>query len=204
MENKLQTIIEKVYNEGVSKAQKDSESILKEAQVHAEQIIEEAEQKASEIITKAEEKNLQLKSSVEKETRQFVELAFEMVKEDVAEKLSQIIVAPVSKEACNETAAIVKILCALASNKDFMGFRNSNFEAYLPLQLRDEFSEAIKRKTSCSLKETVSVYYDEQQKEGFTCLLNEGRIKISFTPHAIEQFFKHFAKPHIYSFLFET
>ena len=54
MQNKLQELTDKLYNEGLSKGREEGEALLAKAKSQAADIVAEAEKKAAEIMTKAE------------------------------------------------------------------------------------------------------------------------------------------------------
>ena len=53
MQNKLQELTDKLYNEGLSKGKAEGEQLLAEAREKSESIIAEAKKQAEEIIAKA-------------------------------------------------------------------------------------------------------------------------------------------------------
>ena len=53
MENKLQQLTEKLYNEGLSKGRAEAEAVLAKAHADAEKIVAEAQDKAREITAQA-------------------------------------------------------------------------------------------------------------------------------------------------------
>ena len=54
MQNKLQELTDKLYNEGLSKGKAEGEAILAKANSEAEEIIAQAKKKADAIVAKAQ------------------------------------------------------------------------------------------------------------------------------------------------------
>ena len=65
MENKLQELTQKLYNEGVGKANLEAEKILAEAKSEAEKLKQNAEKDAQKIIANAEQKSAEIKKNVD-------------------------------------------------------------------------------------------------------------------------------------------
>ena len=61
MQNKLQELTDKLYNEGLSKGKQEGEAILNEAKARADKMIAEAEAKAAGIVADAEKKAEELR-----------------------------------------------------------------------------------------------------------------------------------------------
>ena len=65
MQNKLQELTDKLYNEGLSKGRQEGEAILNEARSQAEEIISKARAEAARITADAEKEASELKAKVE-------------------------------------------------------------------------------------------------------------------------------------------
>ena len=53
MENKLQALTDKLYQDGLSKGKEEGERLLQEAKAQASRIVESAQEQAKEIVEKA-------------------------------------------------------------------------------------------------------------------------------------------------------
>ena len=69
MQDKLQELTDKLYNEGLSKGKKEAEDLLAKAGREADNIIAQANEKAAQIIAKAEKDAGEMKSRVENDIR---------------------------------------------------------------------------------------------------------------------------------------
>ena len=67
MQNKLQELTDKLYNEGLSKGKQEGEEILAKAKVQAEEIIAKAKAEAEAIVAAAHKDAADLKTKVEGE-----------------------------------------------------------------------------------------------------------------------------------------
>ena len=69
MQNKLQELTDKLYNEGLSKGRQEGEAILNEARSQAEEIISKARAEAARITADAEKEASELKAKVESDLK---------------------------------------------------------------------------------------------------------------------------------------
>ena len=63
MENKLQKLTEKLYNEGLSKGKQEADKVLEQAQIEAKECIEKATLQAQQIIEDARRQADELKKN---------------------------------------------------------------------------------------------------------------------------------------------
>ena len=83
MENKLQELTDKLYNEGLSKGKKEAEELKKKAQETSAQMIADAKAKAAEIIENATKESEELKSKTENDVKMAFSQAFSSFKQQV-------------------------------------------------------------------------------------------------------------------------
>ena len=69
MQNKLQELTEKIYQEGVEKGNAEAKEIIEKAKADAAEIISNAKKEAETIIEKAEKKAAETKSNTESEIK---------------------------------------------------------------------------------------------------------------------------------------
>ena len=83
MQGKLQELTEKIYQEGVQKAQKEVEILLQAATQKAQNIEQEAQKKAKAIIAEAEKKAELLDKHVQSELKMSVAQSTSALKQDL-------------------------------------------------------------------------------------------------------------------------
>ena len=70
MQNKLQELTDKLYNEGLSKGKQEGEEILAKAKVQAEEIVAKAKAEAASILAAANKEAEDLKTKVQGDLKQ--------------------------------------------------------------------------------------------------------------------------------------
>ena len=106
MQTKLQELTEKIYNEGVDKAQKEADAIIKAAEKKAQDIENDAVEKAKMIVAEAGKKAEDLKRHVDSELKMSVNQSVSALKQNIANTLSMSAIEPPIRE--------------LFSDKDFL------------------------------------------------------------------------------------
>ena len=81
MQNKLQELTDKLYNEGLQKGKQEAEQLKANAKNEAAQIIAQAKEQAQEIISKAQADAAELKSKTENDVKMASQQAFSAVKQ---------------------------------------------------------------------------------------------------------------------------
>src|SRR3989339_209730 len=98
MENKLQELTQKLYNEGVEKANQEADKILADAKAEALKIMQNAEKEAKTIVTKAEQRANEIQKITTSEIQLAAKQALRNVKQQVTELIvSKVIEDPVKK-----------------------------------------------------------------------------------------------------------
>ena len=122
MQNKLQELTEKLYQEGLVKGKEEGEKILEQAQAQAAQIIADAKAEAASITEKAVKNAEDLKAKVESDLKMASTQYLQASKKDI----ENLLVSSISEEnaasseetgaSMQELSATVNILAASANS----------------------------------------------------------------------------------------
>ena len=116
MENKLQQLTQKLYDEGLEKGRAEADRLVAEAKAEAEKIVAEAQAEAGRIVKKAQEKA----EDVEKNAMTEIALAGREAMARIKSEIAGMIVAKASAEgvkaATMDPAFIERMLLAVAGN----------------------------------------------------------------------------------------
>ena len=97
MENKIQELTDKIYREGVEKANTQADSLLQEAQKKAKKIIDEASEKADSIMKDSERKSEELIENTKSELKLFADQSVNALKSEVTNLLLDEVVSDAVK-----------------------------------------------------------------------------------------------------------
>jgi V/A-type H+-transporting ATPase subunit E len=195
MENKLQELTQKLYNEGVEKANVEAEKILADAKSEAEKLKQNAEKDAQKIITDAEQKSVEIKKNVDAELALASKQTIRTVKQQVTEMIvSKVIDEPV-KKAFDDVKFVKEIIEAVVKNWDPKKNEAIDLSVLLPADLEKEFAQFFKAKSGKELNANLELSFSDSLKGGFKVGPADGSYKISFSEEDFENFFKSYLRP---------
>ena len=195
MENKLQELTQKLYNEGVEKANAEAEKILAEAKSEAEKVKQNAEKEAAKIISAAEQKSTEIKKNVDAELNLASKQTIRTVKQQVTDMIvSKVIDEPV-KKAFDDVPFIKEIIKTVVNNWDSQKNETIDLSVLLPDKLEKELSDFLKSKSGKELNANLELSYSDSMKGGFKVGPADGSYKISFSEEDFENFFKSYLRP---------
>lgn len=152
MENKLQQLTQKLYDEGLEKGRAEAERLVAEAKTQAAAIVEEARNQAAGIVKQAEAKA----EDVAKNTLTEISLAGKQAVSKIKAELSGAIVARSISEGVKQSVAdpafLKEMLLAVARNWNGADAGKVELRALLPEAQRKEFDAAF----AASVKELLA------------------------------------------------
>ncbi len=195
MENKLQELTQKLYNEGVEKANAEAEKILAEAKSEAEKLKQDAQKEAQKIIADAEQKSAEIKKNVDAELNLATKQSIRTVKQQITDMIvSKVIDEPV-KKAFDDAKFVKEIIEAVVKNWNPKGNESIDLSVLLPVELEKEFSKFFTAKSGKELNANLELSFSDSIKGGFKIGPADGSYKISFSDDDFENFFKTYLRP---------
>ena len=110
MQNKLQELTDKLYNEGLSKGKQEAEQLKANAKNEAAQIIAQAKEQAQEILAKAQAEAAELKSKSENDVKMAAQQTFTTVKKQIENAIIAKSVAEPVKSATSDAEFLKGII----------------------------------------------------------------------------------------------
>lgn len=204
MENKLQQLTQKLYDEGLEKGRAEADRLVAEAGTRAAAIVAEAETRAEEIVRKAQAKA----EDVEKNTLTEIALAGKQAVARIKSEIASLIVAKVSgagvAEAALDPAFIKEMLLAVAKNWNGADAGKVELKALLPEAKRAELDAAFERSAGELLAAGIEVGYSEAVKTGFKVGAKDGGYYISFSDADIEALLGEYLREKVSRMLFKA
>jgi V/A-type H+-transporting ATPase subunit E len=203
MENKLQELTEKLYNEGVEKANEEAKKILDDAKKEAEKIKNDAQKEADQIVQDAKDKSADLKKNVESEINLAAKQTLREVKKNITELITTKVIKDPVKESLNEKEFIKKIIETIIKNWNPQSNEPVNIAVTLPEKQQKELKDYFESKAAKNLNAGIKVDVSSRMKGGFEIGPADGSYKISFSEEDFENFFKSYLRPRTVEMLFE-
>ena len=201
MEKKLQELTEKIYSEGVEKANIEAENIIKEAKEKAEKELNNAQNEAKKIIEDANKRSDEIKRNGESEMK----LAAKQALSEVKQKITDIVTTGVISENVKTTMDDKDFVKGLieSSIKSLSSEGATDLEVILPKDKKSELAEYLKSNAGKLLKGELVVNLSSEMANGFKIGPADGSYKMSFTDDDFANFFKRYLRPKTITLLFE-
>ncbi len=204
MENKLQELTRKLYDEGLEKGRADADKLVSEARDEARKIVSEAEAQAAEIVRKAQTKA----EDVEKNTLTEISLAGRQAVSKIKSEIASLIVAKSIgegvKAAALDAAFIREMLVSVAKNWNGADSGKVELQALLPEDARAKLDAAFTKSAKTLLDAGIEVGWSKEVKTGFKVGAKDGGYYISFTDADLEALLGEYLRDKVYQLLFKA
>lgn len=194
MENKLQELTGKIYEEGVARAKEEAEKIIIEAKKEADELRNKAKKEAEQILGKAGKEAEELKRKVESEVKLSARQAISTIKQQITEMITAKATENSIKDAFNDKEFIKKIIITTINNWN-PGKEAYDLQLLLPKEDEKSLGSYFLSKQNDILKGSVNIKFDDRVSTGFKIGPQDGRFLISFTDEDFENFFKTYLRP---------
>ncbi len=204
MENKLQQLTQKLYDEGLEKGRTEADKLVADAERRAEKIVADAERKAEEIVRAAERKA----EDVAKNTMTEIALAGKQAVARIKSEIASLIVARATSEgvkaAVADPAFIKETLLSVAKNWNGADSGKVELQALLPEAQRASFDAAFAASAQELLAAGIEVGYSPEVKTGFKVGAKEGGYYISFSDADVEALLGEYLREKVSAMLFKA
>lgn len=200
MDNKLQELTDKLYNEGLSKGKADGEAFLEEAKKKAESIISDAKAQAESIKAQAEKDAAELRSKTESDIKMASAQTLQSVKSDI----ENMIVAKSAGEGVSKALSsedfMKEIITAVAKN--FSAENPQDISLVLPESLKAKLEPFISGELSRIIGKGVTASFSKKIPGGFTIGPKDGSYFISLTDDTFKSLIAEYMRPATKKLLF--
>ena len=202
MENKLQQLTQKLYDEGLEKGRAEADKLVADAKAEARKIVAEARAEAEEIVKKAEAKAEDVSKNTE------ISLAGKQAVGRIKSEIASLIIAKATargvKEAVVDPAFIKEMLVAVAKNWNGSDSGKVELQALLPEGERKKLDAAFEESAKELLAAGVEVGWSKEVKTGFKVGAKEGGYYISFADADIEALLAEYLRDKVFQLLFKA
>lgn len=202
MQNKLQELTDKIYREGVSKANEEAEKILSDARNESKRMIEEAEKKSATILEEARKKADEIIKNGNSELKISFRHAVNTLKQDLEKTISLKIVTDKVASAFQDESFVADLIRTIFENwKPATG--DSGMEVLLPKAKAEAVEKELRKQIGAVLGSGLTIKPVAGIKSGFEIIPEGGGFKISATGGDIEAYIREFIRPKLVGILFE-
>ena len=194
MDNKIQELTEKIYNEGVEKGRSEAERLVAEANDKAAAIVQAAEAPAQEIVAQARKAAEELNANTRSELKLYGGQAVGAMKSEIATLVTDTIVKESLGKAFKDNL-LKEVIIKIAERW------NSDEQLVISTSEAEELKAFFAAKAKELLDKGVEIKQVNGVK-GFTVSPADGSYKVNFGEGEFEAFLKSFLRPQIVELLF--
>lgn len=202
MQSKLQELTEKIYQEGVSKANEEAENILAQARHQAEDLLKQAQKQAEDLVKDAERKSAELHHNTMSEIRLSARQAMTEIKQQIMGMIEKKALDAKVKEAMNDAGFTRELISTAIKNWNPKADEAIALEVLLPKEKEAEFQAWFKAQANELLQQGLEIQFTDRVKAGFKIGPKDGGYFISFTDQDFESLFKSYLRPKLVEMLF--
>lgn len=181
MDNKLQELTERLYNEGLSKGRQEADALVAKAKAQAQEIVDKAREEAGAIRAAAEKQAGETRTMVEGDLKMAATQTISALRQQVENMvITKAVAQPVGAALSDE--GFVKDLIAMvvrafnAANPDGIGL-----DVILPAAAQKELEQAFANEALKNLDKGIEVKNVKGLANGFRIGPRDGGYQLSFT-----------------------
>ena len=190
MENKLDFLTKKLYEEGVDKANQEAEKIIAQAKEKAAQLIAEAEEQAKGIKAGAATEVENMKKKAESEMTLSARQAITALKQSITSLIS------------GEVAAFVQEMIVAILKKLDVASGNLNLELILSEEEKEKFQQFVATKYKELLDKGLEIKVGDHT-DAFVIQPKDGGYQVTFSEKLFETFFNQYMRSFTKSLLYK-
>lgn len=202
MENKLQELTNKLYEEGLAKGRSDADRMVADAQAKAAAIVNEAEKKAGAIMDKARRDAEELSINTMNEVSLAGRQAVSALKENIAQMITAKAVSSPVYDAVIDPKFIKEMLLSVASGWKSDSVGKVSLSAMLPASMQTQFEKEFEAASKELLSKGVEVGYSDKVRTGFRIGEKNGGYYIGFSDSDLDALLSEFLKDKVAKILY--
>lgn len=201
MNDQLQDLLKRVYEEGVAKANAEAETIISKAKTSADELLSQAKSEAEKIVSAAEKQAADLKKNTESDLAMAVNHSLSAVKQKITDLiLSKAINAKLSQSFGDAEFVKKLIFEALSAWKQSSASGSITISETLKPLLDEFYLKSLKE----LFDNKLTIDFSPAMKKGFEIAPADGTYKLSFSDEDFANLFKTYLRPRTKELLFES
>ena len=202
MQNKLQELTDKLYNEGLSKGKQEAEQILSQAKVKADKIVEDAQAQADAILSKARKDAEDIKSKVDADVKMASTQSISTLKQQIEKTLMAKVIGGEVKDALKDANFVKPLIETVIKSFNAADIAPAGLDVILPESMKESLGKSLAAGLDKELKSSVNIDYAKNIAGGFKIAPKDGGYFISFADGAFEKMFSEYLRPAAKKILF--
>ena len=202
MEQKIQELTDKIYREGIEKAEEKAEQLVKDAEKKASKIISNAREEAEKILAEARNQAAELKRNTEAEIKLSSQQALSAIKQQILNMVTAKVIEDSTTKTLSDPSVVKDFVSEIVKNWKSDASEVQNIEVLLPPGKQNELKKVFEKGSSDLLKKGVKLNFSNNIKAGFRIGPVEESYRISLTDEDFHELFKEYLRPKTREYLF--
>lgn len=195
MNDKLQELTRKIYEEGLEKGKKEAEEILQNAKKEAEALIKNAHAEAAGIKDNATKEAEELRKNVKSELAMSAKQAITAIKQQITDLVVDEAVNAALQKSFGDKDFVKLLITKMVENWKTIDTTSGDILLIVPENERNQYDDFFMKKIASVVKSGIEINFEEGIKSGFSLGPKDGSYKISFTEQDFSRFFKQYLRP---------
>ncbi len=202
MENKLQQLTQKLYEEGLEKGRAESGRLVEEARAEAAKILADARAEAEKIERQAAMKAEELTKNTRTELTLASRQSVASLREMIGNMITSAVLDKAAAKVSVDEAFIKDMILAIAGNWSGASGVRPDLTVMLPAAMEARFTAAVKGSLAGLLASGVELKYSNGVKSGFRIGPKDAGYHISFTEEDFRALIGGYLRPKVAELLY--
>lgn len=202
MQNKLQELTDKLYNEGLSKGKQEAEQILGKAKAESGKIVADARKEAEKIVAQATREAQELKTKAENDIKMASVQSFSAIRQEIENAIVLKTLSGPVDTAVNDNDFIKEIILSIVKAFNPASSEPVSLELLLPEAKKAELEKFVRSKVEKLCSGGIEVRFSKTIDNGFRIGPKEEGYLISFTDEDFKAIISEYLRPKTRKLLF--
>ena len=202
MQDKLQELTDKLYNEGLSKGKQDGEELLQKAHAEADNIVAKAKAEAEQIIAQANKDAEELKTKVAADVKMAATQSIAVTKQEIEKMVVTKAAAEGVKQSLSKADFTKEMIMSIVKAFNPQNASPVDLNFIMPESLKAEVEPFVKNEIAQQFKGDVKVDYSKKMNGGFKVAPKDGGYQLQFTDEEFTQLIANYLRPATKKILF--
>jgi V/A-type H+-transporting ATPase subunit E len=201
MQNKLQELTDKLYNEGLAKGKQEAGNLLEQARKQADEIIAQANAKADQILADARREAEDLKVRVEGDVKMASNQTVSALRQQIAQMIETKTVGGAVDATLADGKFMGKLLETIAGAFN-AGGAQASLDVILPEAMKGSLETFLKQNISSELAKGMSFSFSDDIEGGFRIAPKDGGYYLDFSDESFKALLGEYLRPATKKILF--
>ena len=202
MQDKLQELTDRLYNEGLSKGKQEGEELLRKAHEQAEGIVADAKAEAERIIAQANKEAEELKTKVTADVKMAATQSIAVTKQEIEQMVVTQAAQQGVKANMGNTDFVKELIMSVIRAFNPQNASPVGLDLILPEALKAQVEPFVQNEIAQQFKGEVKVDYSKKMNGGFKVAPREGGYMLQFTDEEFTQLIANYLRPATKKILF--